>query len=72
MCSDGVHRKTVVEMRCLHSSDPNTSPSFLMGVIKDGCALKLIVESPLACDVEGTCPVATEPRFSRASLFQPD
>ncbi|ELR18148.1 uncharacterized protein ACA1_368800 [Acanthamoeba castellanii str. Neff] len=55
MCSDGVHRKTLVEMRCLHSSDPNTSPSFLMGVIKDECVLKLIVESPLACDVEAIC-----------------
>jgi hypothetical protein len=70
MCSDGVHRKTLVEMRCLHSSDPNTSPSFLMGVIKDECVLKLIVESPLACDVEGTCSAA-ELRFCCASLSLP-
>lgn len=55
LCSEGVHRKAVVEMRCLVSTNPAHSPGVLMGVVKEECMLKLIVESPLACDRETMC-----------------
>jgi hypothetical protein len=55
LCAEGEHRKTAVEMRCLPSASSNKEgASFLMGIIKEDCLLKLIVESSLACDMEGT------------------
>ncbi len=55
MCSNGVTRKTVVDLKCEEFAvEEDARPSHVVAVHEEECMVKLLIESPYACPKAGT------------------